>query len=438
MNYKNAVDFLNSFINYEKINSFDYPEAMKLDRMRALAKELGNPQNAYESVIVAGSKGKGSICSILSSILRMDNYRVGLYTSPHLESVNERIQVNGLLINEIRFADIVSRIAKILEDSSWKKNPPTYFEFLTAVAFLYFKEMKAQIAVLEVGLGGLHDSTNIAPAKVAGIGSISLEHTDKLGKTVSKIAVQKCGIIKGREIVVSSPQTEEAEAIIMKTIEEKEASLYRVNKEIKIFERGYDENSQSFDVKTPFGDFYDLKMSLLGRHQIENAATAIALAKALGVKTRLNISEIAVKQGVIDAHWPGRLEKVLDHPTVILDGAHNAQSAQKLIDALKRHFHYNQLHLVFGVSKDKDLEGILNILLPEAATVFLAEADSPRALESKIIAQKIQDLGRQAEIHATLEETLREVLKRSAKEDLILVTGSLFLVADAKREIKKW
>jgi dihydrofolate synthase/folylpolyglutamate synthase len=198
MNYPEALEYIDTFINYEKEHSFEYPETFKLDRMRRLAKELGNPQNAYESILIAGSKGKGSTAAFLSSILRMENLRVGLYTSPHLVDMRERIQVNGLLISEARFLEIAMTLRRLMDSHEWRKDPPTYFELLTAMAFFHFKEMKVHVAVLEVGLGGLYDSTNIAPARVAGLASISLEHTDKLGKTVSKIAVQKCGIIKGR------------------------------------------------------------------------------------------------------------------------------------------------------------------------------------------------------------------------------------------------
>ncbi|PIU40114.1 MAG: bifunctional folylpolyglutamate synthase/dihydrofolate synthase, partial [Candidatus Omnitrophica bacterium CG07_land_8_20_14_0_80_50_8] len=213
MNYEAAIEFIDSFINHEKITSSQYPEDFKLDRMRQLAKDIGNPQNAYECVIIAGSKGKGSTAAMLSSILRMDNLRVGLYTSPHLVNLRERIQVNGLMINEIRFADTAACLENVLKDASWRRNPPTYFEILTAIAFYYFKEMRVHVAVLEVGLGGLFDSTNIARAKVVGLTPISLEHTDKLGKTISKIAVQKCGVIKGREIVVSGPQPPAVKAV---------------------------------------------------------------------------------------------------------------------------------------------------------------------------------------------------------------------------------
>ena len=435
MDYKEAVELVDSFINHEKSASSQYPEAFKLDRMRELAKEFGNPQNAYENVIIAGSKGKGSTSAILSSILRMDNLRVGLYTSPHLIDLKERIQVNGLVISEARFIEIVLRLRKILEDYSWRKEPPTYFEILTVIAFQYFKEMKVHVAVLEVGLGGLFDSTNIANAKVVGIAPISLEHTDKLGKTLSKIAVQKCGVIKGREIVVSAPQTPEAEAVIQKTSEEKEAKLFRVGKEIRIFERDLDENSQGFDLKSTFGNYYDLEMRLLGRHQIDNAAVAVGLAKGLEQKTRLKISDSAVKQGVLDARWPGRMQKISDNPLILLDGAQNPESMRKLIAGLKRHFHYEKLVPVLGVSSDKDLDGILSELLPESACLVATQSSNPRAVPASLILEHAKDSGKKSYAESLPIDALEKAKRLAGPHDLIVVTGSLFLVGDILAKI---
>ncbi len=434
MNYEAAVEFIDSFVNHEKTVSSQYPENFKLDRMRQLAKDIGNPQNAYECVIIAGSKGKGSAAAFLSSILRMDNLRVGLYTSPHLVHLRERIQVNGLMINEIRFAETLALLKKTLEEASWRRNPPTYFEILTAAAFHYFKQMKVHVAVLEVGLGGIFDSTNVAHAKVVGLAPISLEHTDKLGKTISKIAVQKCGIIKGREIVVSAPQTAEAETVIQKTAEEREARLVRVGKEIRIFERDYGEDFQRFDLKAAFGNFYDLEIKLLGRHQIDNAALAVGLAKSLEDKTRLEISDDAVRQGILDAHWPGRLEKTQESPAVILDGAQNAESARKMIAGVKRHFHYEKLYLVLGVSSDKDLDGILSELMPEVFCLIATQSRNPRALPAASVAEHAKDFGKDVLTEPAAFAALEKAKSIAGIHDLILVTGSLFLVGEIKEK----
>lgn len=436
MNELQALEYLDSFVNYEKEFSQAYPEAFKLDRMRVLMRELGNPQNAFDSVIIAGSKGKGSTGLILSSILRMENLKVGLYTSPHLLDVRERIQVNGLWISETRFTEQLSKFKKIFEEHSWRKNPPTYFEVLTALAFCHFRELKVQVAVLEVGLGGLYDSTNVAPSKVAGLVPISLEHTHKLGKTISKIAVQKCGVIKGREIVVSSSQSSEAANVIEAACREREAELVRVGKEIRVQERDFTEDTQRFDVKTPWGNFYDLEIRLRGRHQLENAAVAIGLAKALEKKVpRLSISEEAVRQGISDARWPGRLEKIADRPRVVLDGAHNVDSARKMLEGIKRHFHFSDLILVFGSSADKDVEGMLREVSAEADCLIMTQSSHPRAMPAQKIADLIENSGKEMFVEISAKNALEKARSLADADDLIVVTGSLYLVGEMRQQL---
>ena len=438
MTYPEAVDYLNSFINYEKERAFEYPEALKLDRMRALVKELGNPQNSFESVLIAGSKGKGSTASILSSVLRMENYRVGLFTSPHLLDLSERIQVNGLCISQTRFTEFMQMLSKILNDPFWRKNPPTYFEVLTAMAFRHFKEMKVHVAVLEVGLGGLYDSTNVADAKVAGITRISLEHTDKLGKTPAKIAVQKCGIIKGREVVVSSGQLQDVERIIQETCEEREAKLFRVGKEIKVLERYHDEKCQRFDIKSDLGNFFDLELPLLGRHQLENAAQAVVMAKALEIKTRFKVSDSAVRQGLASTYWPGRLEVVGHRPLVILDGAHNPDSAERLVDALRRHFVFEKFILVFATANDKDVEGMFERILPDTKTVIFTRFEGDRS-ESEVALQTLAAKTFSGEMFTESDSSsaFERALSKATASDLVLVTGSLYLVGEVKRALQE-
>ncbi len=435
MNYAEALQYVNAFINYEKTVAYAYPEAFKLDRMRSLAKALGNPQNAYDSVLIAGSKGKGSTAALLGSILRMENLRVGLYTSPHLLDIRERIAVNGVPVGEARFIELALEIRRVLDDSEWRRDPPTFFEVLTAMAFLYFKQIKVQVAVLEVGLGGLYDSTNIVKAKVAGITPISLEHTEKLGKTVAKIAVQKAGIIKGREIVVSAAQPADAENVIQRMAEDKEAQVLRLGKEIRITEREHDTGSQRFDVRTPYGNFYDLELTLLGRHQIENAALALTLAKSLEKKSRLQISESAIRQGIRGVYWPGRLEKVEDSPSLVLDGAHNVDSVKKTVLALHRHFSYDKLWVVLGISADKDVDGILEQLMPEASGMTLTQSDSPRALPARELASHAEAFHKTVRVEPLAAEALEKTRVLAGPNDLILVTGSLFLVADIKKAL---
>jgi dihydrofolate synthase/folylpolyglutamate synthase len=300
------------------------------------------------------------------------------------------------------------------------------------MAFYHFKEMKVHVAVLEVGLGGLFDSTNIARAKAVGIAPISLEHTDKLGKTIAKIAVQKAGVIKGREIVVSAQQSDEADAVIQRACDENEAKLFRVRKDLKIFERDYGEDFQRFDLKTPFGNFYDLKIKMPGRYQIDNAALAVGLAKSLELRTRLKISEAAVRRGLLDTHWPGRLEKVWPDPLIILDGAHNAESMRLSIQGLKRHFQYKKLVAVLGVSSDKDIAGMLEHLVPEAATLILTRSLNPRALPVKELKNYLEAFQGQIVETANADEALQAARVAASPGDAVLVTGSLFVVGEMK------
>lgn len=434
MNSEEALKYIHSLMDHERTASWEYPAAFNLDRMRSLAKEFGNPQKSYENILIAGSKGKGSVAAVLSSILRMEDLRVGLYTSPHLVDLRERIQVNGLLISEQRFAEMVTTLKNSLDSYEWRKDPPTYFEALTALAFSYFKEMKVQVAVLEVGLGGLYDSTNIVEAKVAGMAPISLEHTDKLGKTISKIAVQKCGIIKGRESVVSASQSPEAEAVLQKTVEDREADLLRVGKEIRFSEREWGEDFQTFDLRAPFGNYFNLRLGLLGQHQIENAALAIGLAKSLEKRTRLKISESAIRQGALDARWPGRIEKISDNPKIVLDGAHTPESTRRLIQALSRHFQYDRLWVVLGVSADKDIEGILEALSAETSALMITQSQNPRAMSAALVAEKAEASFKEILIEKDPCAALRKVVSIASSHDLIVVTGSLFLLGEIKSQ----
>ena len=428
-----VLEFLGLFADYEKDRSFSYPEALSLDRMRRLCREFAYPQNTFDSVIIAGSKGKGSAAVMLASILRMDDFKVGLYTSPHLLDVRERIRVNNLPISPARLIEAAEKLRKILNTSEWRREPPTYFELLTVIAFWHFREMKVQVAVLEVGLGGLYDSTNVVPAKAAGLTALSLEHTDKLGKTVAKITIQKCGIIKGREVVVSAPQIREAEEVIEETANERECVLWRVGREIRFAERGHDEEGQGFDLEGPFGKLYGLKISLLGLHQIENACVAVGLAKALEKKTRLKISDVAVKQGLVDAVWPGRLEKISNQPLTILDGAHNSESMRRALEALHRHFHFSSIRMVLALAKDKDAAAILESLQGEVSKMWVTTFPGDRALGAAELGRLAKSSFPEVEVEESPVTALEKASQGAGPGELVFIAGSLYLVAEIHR-----
>ncbi len=425
------MQFIDSLLNYEKTSSFSYPQAMELGRMRALAAAWGDPHNAYESVLIAGSKGKGSTAAILASILNAAGIPAGLYTSPHLSDVRERIQVGGCCIPERHFVELVSRMSETLAEPRWKKDPLTYFETLTTIALEYFRSQGVRVAVLEVGLGGLLDSTNIAPAKVAGITPISLEHTDKLGCTIAEIAAQKAGIIKGGETVISAEQPPAAAAVIQKAAKAGQAKLVSVGKEITVTGKEFGENFQTFDLHTPYGDFDRLKIGLLGEHQMKNAAQAVVLAKALECRAGLRISEGVVRKGLKAAHWPGRLEVIANCPTVVLDGAHNADSAQKLKAALARHFRFERLIVVLGVSGDKDLRGILDAVAPSARFIVATQSSHARARAAEEVAKAAGVFKAEVFLEKESFRAFEKANRLATPQDLLLVTGSLFLVGEA-------
>jgi dihydrofolate synthase/folylpolyglutamate synthase len=434
MTYREALDYLDSFINFEKSDGYDYRASFKLERMKRLAALLGNPQNYTRSIHIAGSKGKGSTASYVHSILVSTGFRTGLYTSPHLVSFCERIRVGYDLIGEEDLARIMGRIKTAVE-SSMKDNRPTFFEIYTALAFSYFKEKKVDFAVYEVGLGGRLDATNIIKPLVCAITPLSYEHTDKLGNTLTEIAVEKCGIIKNNAICVSAPQEDEALKVIEDICAQRNSSLILAGRDIRFKELESGERASIFDVRGMTKEYTRLETSLIGSHQMINAVTAIGVIEALRMRNVV-VPDEAVRDGIMRARWPGRLEVIGRRPFVILDGAHNRASGRILIEAVKKIFKYGKLILVLGVSKDKDVKGILGELLPEAGPVILTKSKVlNRALEPARIKEDILATGRGPEdviITHNTEEALDKALAMAGHEDLVLITGSLYIVGEVK------
>lgn len=428
MTYPDAIRFFDSFINYEKQDGYDYRRSFDLERVRNVASLLGYPHKAAPSIHVAGTKGKGSTAAIISAILRSAGYRVGLYTSPHLISFRERIRVDDALITE----DDIGRLANAVKDAASRVPGLSYFEVITALAWLYFKERRVDYAVYEVGLGGRLDATNIVDPLVSVITPISYEHTDKLGPTLAKIAFEKAGIIKEGVPVVSGPQEKEAGDEIRRIAHERKAPLTVVGRDIGYTQIRANEAGEVFDVAGQGGRYRHLEMRLLGAHQVANAATAIAAVETLA-RHGIVIPESAIRGGVASARWEGRLEIAGRRPYVILDGAQNRASAKALAGAIRRIFRYMKLILILGVSKDKDLPGILEELLPVADAVIVTKADMPgRAMEPERIGDAI---GKRAAVSVarSVADALAQARAMAAPEDLIVVTGSLFVVGEAKR-----
>jgi dihydrofolate synthase/folylpolyglutamate synthase len=470
LTYKEALDYIYSFTDYEKKSAYRYaPEHFDLGRMERLTALLDNPQQRFKAIHIAGTKGKGSTAAMIASILRAAGYKTGLYTSPHLHTFRERIRLDGQLISEEAVADLIERLqpqVRQIEDL-------TTFEIMTALAFLYFAEEEVDLAVLEVGMGGRLDATNIVTPLVAVITSLSYDHTLYLGNTLPLIAREKAGIIKDGAVVVSAPQSPEAMAVIEEVCQERGALLFRIGEQWTWQGEEANLEGQSFTVHLnnpgawsgdhrpsgawsgdlrPSGAWSgDLRPSgrrvydflshgahrhrywvpLLGEHQLVNATTAVAVAEllpGLGV----HISEEAIAQGLRQVRWPGRLEVLSRAPFLVVDGAHNADSAHKLAAALRKYFQYERLFLIFGASLEKDVDGMLRELLPLADRVIVTQAQHPRATAVQPLREELLARGYEPLSSNSVAEALDCALRLAQERDLICATGSLFVVAEVR------
>lgn len=431
MTYPEALQYLDSFINYEKEASYDYKASFNLDRIRALAAALGNPQDKVKSIHIAGTKGKGSTSAITYSILKESGFRVGLYTSPHLVSFRERIRVNDSLISEADTCRLLERVKKATD--RMKDDLPTFFEVYTALAYLYFEEKHVDFAVYETGLGGRLDATNIIKSLVSAITPISYEHTDKLGNTLTDIAREKAGIIKEGSVCVLAPQEKEAYLAIEDICKARKAKIILVGRDIRFEELASDGGKEVFKVFGNIsGEYPLLEMGLLGSHQVMNAATAIGIIEALRFYD-ITITPDSIRKGIASARWPGRLEVVSKEPFIVLDGAQNRASAAALASAVKKVFKYKRLILMLGVSKDKDVKGILEELLPVSDTVILTKSKVvQRAAEPLSIKALMPPFKGSVLLTSNVEEALIKAKSAAGKSDLILVAGSLFVAGEAR------
>ena len=460
MTYQETIRYLESFINYEKVPSYPYKESLKLERIKDFLSSIGNPQYDLKCIHIAGTKGKGSTCAFVSYILKEAGFKVGLYTSPHLSDFRERIRILRPSSNVLRqtsekvFEGMIPRrdlvglvgrlkpaIKKFTKNS--KFGPLSFFEVYTALAFVYFKAKAVDFMVLETGLGGRLDSTNTARPLVCGISPISLEHTQKLGNTLKEIAVEKAGIIQSHKvtksqshklIVISAPQEKEALEAIKNRCKNTGAKLFEIGKDII-----YQKSKSGFSVKGVFYKYPDLKIRLLGRHQITNACVAIGVIEALK-NYNINISPTDLKKGLYNTVWPGRCEIIARRPLIVADGAQNVASIQALKKAVREKFKFNRIILVIGVSGDKDMEGISREITAFTDEAVLTRADNPRAMPVDKMEAVLKDYinGRyQITKTRSVREALAKAIQKSRKGDLVLVTGSLFVVGEARDILKK-
>jgi dihydrofolate synthase/folylpolyglutamate synthase len=437
--YEEALAFWYGLVDYERKTI--RPGDLNLDRMRVLLQALGNPQERLRIVHVAGSKGKGSTAAMLAAILRKAGYRTGLFTSPHLCRVEERIQVDGAVITDEELTALLEEVQRSLSAGSragLRKARHTFFEVATALGFLHFARRRVDVAVIEVGLGGRFDSTNVCEPMVSLITSISFDHTQQLGNRLQSIAMEKAGIVKPGRPAISGATAPEARGVIEDACRRRRAPLRQLGVDFHYrYEPGRvtANSEQRPRVRFVSGQrtWPELEVGLLGEHQAANAAVVLACIEQLRAEG-LRIGDQAVAAGLGGVRWPARLEVLGRRPVIVLDCAHNLASAQALIDTLRTSFPPARRLLVFAGSSDKDLAGMLDLLAPHFAQAFLTRYHSnPRGMPGE---QLLDILRRTADLPATVYPTPAEAWQAASAsagpEDLICVTGSVFLAGEVR------
>lgn len=431
MTYEQALEFL------RQLAQFGYN--FGLERIKELLRRAGSPHEQLKYIHIGGTNGKGSVAAMVTAILQEAGYKVGLFTSPHLHSYTERMRINSVAIKEEKMAALIKWFKPLLTEMvTGGYEHPTEFEVLTALALKYFADQKVDLVVLEVGLGGEIDSTNvIASSLVSVITNVSMDHMQHLGNTVAEIARDKAGIIKEQGIVVTAAHQPEALAIIRRACEERSATLYCVGKDATWQERKVSSAGGEFDYQGLLGTYHRLKITLLGRHQLENAATAVAVTEAAVYHHGLKVSSKHICLGLAAVSWPGRLEIMHRQPTVIIDGAHNLDGAVSLSKALNEIFIYRRLILVIGMLADKEREKVVAKLAPLAAAVIVTRPENPRAGDWEALAGIARHYVKRVEVIASIPAALTYAVQMASASDLICATGSLYMIASAREWFKK-
>ncbi len=433
--YNQALDYLYSFVDYSLKHASELAKAdFNLDRMRDLMALLGDPQDAYSVIHVAGTKGKGSTSALMASALTATGYRTGLYTSPHLQDYVERIQINGLPIAHDELVELVEQVKPAVV----KIPKLTTFEITTAIGFLCFARKNVDAAVIEVGLGGRLDATNIITPKVSVITSLSYDHMAVLGSTLTEIAREKAGIIKENVPVVSSPQKDEALAVLERVSAERGCPFTLIGRDVTFAAGKHSLEGQSLTIVNRRSEIVNpviLRIPLLGAHQVVNATTAYTALKASG----LNVPDDAIRKGFSEVNWPCRFEIVRREPPIILDSAHNTDSAEKLRQTLDEYFPTKPVILIFGASEDKDIAGMFAAWKPRLSLIIATKANHPRALEPEQLVETANRLGVCVETARPVEAAFDRALELSAQDGrLILSAGSMFVTAEVRMAWQKY
>lgn len=437
--YEQVIEFLYGRIDYERVHALSCTASdFKLDRMRALLERLGNPHLRIPAVHVAGTKGKGSTCAVLSRVLTAAGYRTGLFISPHIHQFEERMSVDGQSPTPALLLDLVNRLRPIVAefDRLPGRMQPTYFEIATALAWLDFESRGADIAVLEVGLGGRLDATNLCAPVVTVITNVSRDHCQILGSTVRQIAAEKAGIIKTGIPVVTGSEDPEVLDVIAAIAGQREAPLSRLHHEFDWSLN--DAVANTIDVRTSAGDWSELPVPLRGSHQRQNLAVAVAAIEVLQ-SAGYAIDPTAVRSGLRAVQWPARIEVLQQHPTVVVDAAHNWASIQALLATVSAEFPARRRVLIFAATRDKDLPGLLRQLVPAFDTVILTRYhDNPRGVPIEEIREWVTAVSSVPVHEAADPGTAWRLAQRlAAPDDLVVATGSFFLAAEFRELFRR-
>jgi len=438
--FRSAIKYLQSLTNYERVPKFQYtPANFGLARMNRLMAALGNPHRAFRSVHIAGTKGKGSTASMLAEMLRCTGLKIGLYTSPHVLDIRERIVIDGKMISENEFARQVAAVKGLTVKARVPR--PTYFEVLTAAAFKYFADQAVDIAVVEVGMGGRLDSTNVITPEVVGVTPISFDHMAQLGRDLPSIAKEKAGVFKKGVQIVSAPQDDRVRAVLKESATTSSAPL-RFSDERSEYSYRF-EFSRSVGrharicFTTPTSRYEHVHVPLPGEHQAVNCGLALALLDVLKDRGVTIDNERAI-EGLANVNLPGRMQIIAENPRILVDGAHNAASIDALMRAIGQNITYDSMVVIFGCHKDKDISGMIRRIQVGADKVIFTSAGSPRSADpAELAATYIECSGKMAQVAPSLSDALNIALSATGREDLVCITGSFCLAGEAIKHYAK-
>jgi dihydrofolate synthase / folylpolyglutamate synthase len=398
-----------------------------LDTILSILNGLDNPQDKYLSIHIAGTNGKGSIASSLSSVFIKAGYRVGLYTSPHLVKFNERIRINGVPVSDM---DVLNAYEAV-KDVYAGEREPTFFEYTTAMAFHEFARTKVDWAIVETGMGGRLDATNVLQPRLSIISNISLEHRQYLGNSIAEITAEKGGIIKHGIPVVTGVNQKEAVKVLKGIAQKQQAPLFRLGEHFRVRKN---KNRETFSYIGVKSNWDDMKISLKGNHQIENAALTLAACEVLNYHDTSFIIE-EIKEGLLNTEWPGRMEVVSRNPYIIIDGAHNFMAARKLAEFMSENLEKNKTTLILGILDDKPYKGMLKSLLPHCRRLILTKPAINRAMEPEILHKFAKDIVDDIKIIPSVKDAFYYARESVSSDEAICVAGSLYVVGEVKQAI---